>query len=128
LANPLTFSLLSPPAGLIINASSGAISWTPNEAQGSNSYLITVVVTDTNTTAINAKQLSATNTFTVIVNESNQPPVLNAIANTNVTEGATLSVTATATDPDQPANPLTFSLISAPIGMTINSGSGVISW
>src|SRR6185503_18444363 len=65
-ANPLTFSLLSPPPGMTINANSGAISWTPNEAQGSNSYLITVVVTDTNATAINVKQLSATNSFTVI--------------------------------------------------------------
>src|SRR6185436_4120131 len=110
LANPLTFSLLSPPAGLIINASSGAISWTPNEAQGSNSYLITVVVTDTNAAAINARQLSATNSFTVIVNESNQPPVLNALANTNIDEGTVLSVTAAATDADLSTNSLMFSL------------------
>ncbi len=56
---------------MTINASSGAISWTPTEAQGPSTNVITVVVTDTNAAALVNRQLSTTNTFTVAVNEVN---------------------------------------------------------
>jgi hypothetical protein len=127
-ANPLTFSLLSPPEGMTIDPASGAIAWTPTEAQGSNTYTITVVVTDDNPAAINERQLSATNSFLVTVNESNRPPVLVVPFDQVVTEETPLAISASATDPDIPANLLTFSLLSPPEGMTIDPGSGAIAW
>src|SRR5205823_1939022 len=45
-----------------------------------------------------------------------------------INEQTTLSVSASATDADIPANSLNFSLVSAPTGMTINPASGAISW
>src|SRR5262245_47038363 len=122
--NTLTFSLVSPPAGASINATSGLLSWTPSEAQGAGSYTITVQVTDSGSPA-----LSDTKSFTVTVNEVNSAPSLGVIANQTVNEGSTLTVTASGTDTDVPANTLTYSLDpGAPAGMTINASSGVLSW
>src|SRR5436190_2012844 len=71
---------------------------------------------------------STTNSFTVTVREVNVAPVLSVPADQTIDEQTTLSVSASATDADLPANTLTFGLVSAPAGMTINPGSGVISW
>src|SRR5207249_4631710 len=122
-ANSLTFALVSSPAGMIINPATGAISWTPTEAQGPRSEEGRVGETGNGVPA-----LSVTNTFTVIVNEVNPVPVLTAPADQTINEQTTLSVSASATDADIPANSLTFALVSAPTGMTINPGSGAISW
>src|SRR5580765_2710572 len=65
--NPLTYSLTGP-AGASIDAN-GIISWTPTAAQTQTTNLFTTVVTDYNSSAPPALQhLSATNTFTVVVN------------------------------------------------------------
>jgi hypothetical protein len=58
----------------------------------------------------------------------NSPPVLAYIGPKSVNELATLSFTATATDPDVPPQTLTFSLgPGAPLGASITSG-GAFSW
>ena len=124
--NALSYSLISGPAGLNV-AASGAITWTPTEAQGSNTYSVSVRVTDNNPDAVNTQQLSATNTFTVTVLESNRPPVLTLPSNQTIAEETPLSVTATATDPDLPANALTFALVSGPSGLNVAAGGG-ITW
>src|SRR5207244_858391 len=72
--------------------------------------------------------LSVTNTFQVIVNEVNLAPVLTVPANQTINEQTALNVSASATDADLPANSLTFALVSAPTGMTINPATGAISW
>src|SRR5262245_49716558 len=124
-ANTLTYSLdPGAPAGMTINASSGVLTWTPNEAQGPGNYTITVRVTDGG-----VPTLSATNSFTVTVNEVNSAPTLATIANQTVNEGSLLTVTASGSDTDVPANTLTYSLEpGAPAGLTINASSGVVSW
>jgi uncharacterized protein (UPF0179 family) len=127
-ANPLTFSLVSPPAGMTINSGSGAISWTPSEAQGPGVYTIKVVVADSNPSAVNQQSFSVTNTFQVTVNEVNTAPVLSSIGNQTVNAGAIINFTAVATDADSPPNTLTFSLPSAPSGATIGASSGVFNW
>src|SRR5262245_40094946 len=123
-ANTLTFSVdPGAPAGMTINVSSGALSWTPSEAQGPSTNTVTVRVTDSGSPA-----LSDAKSFLVVVNEVNAPPVLAAIANQTVNEGSLLTLTASASDPDLPANTLTFSLLSPPAGASINAGSGVFTW
>ena len=126
-ANPLTFALISPPAGMVIDPNNCAISWTPAEDQGPTTNTITVVATDDSPLAINAPHLSVTNTFIVTVTESNQPPVLILPANTNINELIHFTVTATATDADMPGNPLTFALVSGPPGLTVST-SGEVNW
>ena len=77
--------------------------------------------------------LADSETITVTVNELNVAPVLGAIGNQTVNELALLSFTATASDADDPANTLSFSLASGtsgavPAGASIDPGTGVFSW
>jgi uncharacterized protein (UPF0179 family) len=121
----LTFSLgAEAPAGASINASSGAFTWTPTEAQGPGTYNVTVRVTDNG-----SPNLSDSETIQVTVNEVNAAPVLAAIGSKAINEGSQLSFIATATDSDAPAQSLTFSLdVGAPAGASINASSGVFTW
>ncbi len=121
-ANGLTFSLIGEPSGASIT-SGGAFSWTPTEAQGPGSYTLTVKVTDDGTPALSDEEQ-----ITIIVNEVNRPPVLNTISNQTGFWGNIFGFTATASDPDIPANALTFSLIGAPAGAAIDANSGAFSW
>src|SRR5439155_711706 len=89
---------------------------------GPGTVTFTTIVTDNGTPA-----LSATNTFSVTVNEVNSAPVLPAQSNRTINELTTLTVTNTATDGDLPANVLTYQLLSPPTGASINS-NGVITW
>ncbi|MFO1477570.1 MAG: Ig-like domain-containing protein [Verrucomicrobiota bacterium] len=120
-ANTLTYQLVNPPSGALIDAS-GVITWTPTEAQGPGVYTITTIVTDNGTPA-----LSATNSFQVTVNEANIAPVLPVQGPQTINELTLLTVTNTATDADVPANTLTYQLQSPPAGAVIDA-NGVITW
>ena len=122
-ANTLGYALAQGPSGMAVNATTGAVSWTPTEAQGPGTYAVTVQVTDSGSPA-----LSATTGFTVTVSEVNQAPVLATIANRSVAEGTTLTFVASATDVDLPQNSLTYSLVSAPAGATIDPATGAFTW
>lgn len=123
-ANTLTFSLTNAPMGMTIDSTNGVITWTPTEAQGPSTNLVTVNVTDDG-----QPPLSAAQTFTVTVTEVNMAPVLAPPPPWTVAEGQLLVVTNTATDADLPVNTLTYSLdTNAPAGMAIDSLSGLITW
>src|ERR1051326_3510389 len=111
--------VITPLASIVAN---GVITWTPTEAQGPHVFTITTVATDNG-----APPKSATNSFTVTVLEVNSAPVLPAPADRTINELTLMTVVDTATDPDIPANTLTYSLLSAPTGAAI-SPSGVITW
>jgi probable HAF family extracellular repeat protein len=115
-----------PVGGTILNT--GRFIWTPTEEQGPGTYTFDIVVTDSGDPVLSDRE-----TITVIVTEANQVPVLNAIGNLTVTEGEPLAFTASATDPDLPANTWTFSLEDGvgglvPVGATINPTTGVFTW
>jgi len=115
----VTYQLLISPTGLSIS-SSGIISWTPTEAQGSGAYVVKVKATDDG-------GLSATNNFTVTVNEVNRPPVLNPILDKIALTNVLLTINNQATDPDIPANPLVYQLVNPPTNCIINA-NGTITW
>src|SRR5262249_14901563 len=122
-ANTLTFSLLSPPGGMTIDPALGTINWIPSEAQGPSTNTITVVVTDNG-----APPMSATNSFTVTVNEvNNTPPVFPAQTDRTINDLTTLVVTNTATDPDVPPTLVTYQLLVGPTNAVIST-NGVITW
>jgi len=58
---------------------------------------------------------------------SNAAPVLAPIANQAVNEGSTLNFTASATDADS-GQTITYSLVGAPAGASINATTGAFSW
>jgi uncharacterized repeat protein (TIGR01451 family) len=120
----LTFSLAAAPTNAVINPTSGVLVWTTTEADGPGTNRFAVVVTDNG-----SPSLSATQHFTVVVLESNLPPVLAAIADRTVHAGTLIEFTNTATDPDWPVNVLTFSLVAgAPPAAAINSTNGLFTW
>lgn len=120
----LSFSLdANALSGTDINPTNGMFSWTPDESQGPATNQIAVVVTDDG-----SPPLSATQTFQVVVLESNLPPVLSPIADRAIHAGMTLMITNSATDPDIPANVLTFSLTNFPAGAAVNPSNGIFTW
>jgi hypothetical protein len=120
----LTFGLSNAPPGASINPTNGVLTWTPSEAQGPGTNVVTVVVTDNG-----SPNLSSAKAFTVVVNEVNLPPVLAMIADRTISPGDMLIITNSATDPDIPANALTFSLDpDVPEGASINATNGMLIW
>jgi hypothetical protein len=120
----LTFSLgPGAAANAGINATSGIFTWTPNQSQaGSNTF--EVIVADNGLPPLNATQ-----SFTVTVLASNNPPILTAIANYTIAEGMTLNITNVATDPDSPPQVLTFSLgAGAATNATVDATNGIFTW
>ncbi|MDA1273734.1 MAG: immunoglobulin domain-containing protein [Verrucomicrobia bacterium] len=123
-AQVLTYEISGAPPGAGIDPASGVFTWTPNEDQGPGTSTITVKVSDNGT-----PPLSVTGSFSVIAREVNKAPVLNAIADQRIEQGRLLSFPASATDPDFPANTLTYSLGNgAPAGAGIDPASGVFTW
>ncbi len=121
----LTFSLQGTvPMGAGIDASSGVFTWTPGEAQGPGSYTFKVRVTDNGSPSLFDEK-----TITLNVTEVNLPPVLSGVpASALVPVQTSYTFTATAVDPDLPANTLAFSLVGAPAGAAIDSTTGVFTW
>jgi hypothetical protein len=73
--------------------------------------------------------LSATTSVTIVVREVNQAPVFAAIPNVRISEGSNFVFLATATDPDLPANAITYALAAgAPEGAAIGPVSGIFTW
>jgi hypothetical protein len=128
-AQTLTFTLdaASIAAGMSIDGLTGVFNWTPTEAQGGATYPVTVTVTDNGTNPVN---LSDAETFDIVVAEVNVAPVLDAIGAKAANEQAPFTLTATASDQDDPAQTLTFTLDAASIaaGMSIDGLTGVFNW
>lgn len=122
-AQILTYSLISAPSGAVINSSSGEIQWVA--AQASSPANFQVKVTDNGTPA-----LTASTSFSVTVNPvggTNVAPVVKSISDRIVLAGETLVVQAVATDANA-GQTLTYGLMSAPAGATINAQTGEIRW
>jgi hypothetical protein len=119
-ANPLSYLLVNPPAGAVID-SNGVIAWTPTETQSPSTNTIT-------TAAINSgvPSLSVTNSFTVVVREVNVAPILPFIPDQTVDELTLLAVTNTAFETDIHAT-LGYTLVNPPAGASIDA-DGIITW
>src|SRR5205823_4758835 len=122
-ANTLTFSLVSGPAGVSVNPTTGVLTWSRTAAHTPSTHVITEKVTDNGVPALSDSQ-----SFTVVVTEANSAPVLTVHSNPTRRSSDLLVVTNTATDADLPANTLTFSLVSGPAGVSVNPTTGVLTW
>ncbi len=120
----LTYSLAAgAPSGATIDPATGVFTWTPSESDGPGVFDVSVLVTDNG-----SPSLTDLRTFTVTVNEVNTAPSINPISNQSIDTGNLLSFVVTATDPDLPANNLTFGLINAPAGASIHPTTGLFTW
>ena len=115
----LTYSLDTAPAGMTIDANSGLIQWTPDNSQvGANA--VTVRVQDDG-------GLSDTQNFSITVANVNDAPTITSLPVTTASAESLYSYDVEASDPDV-GDTLVYSLDLAPIGMAIDSGSGLIQW
>ena len=117
----LTYSLTTKPTGMTISSASGLIMWTPT-AEGV--YTVVVKVSD--------GALSDTQGFTITVSKPwapppvNHAPIITSSPEDTAIVGEEYIYEVKATDPD--GDTLTYSLITKPGGMLINSTTGLISW
>jgi hypothetical protein len=115
----LTFGLVSPPAGMSINATTGLISWTPLGSQVCE-HVIEVSITD-------SCGASATTSYTVCV--ENTPPSITCPAEvTNIVWSETASGTVDADDPDGGPSALQYTLVSFNGPGTFNVGINTGDW
>jgi len=122
----LTYMLVTAPPNATISAN-GIITWTPVVAEVPSTNVFTTVVTDDDPLAANAQELSATNTFTVVVNVVHNGPSLPVQTDQFISLPATLLVTNTAIDTDSPPTTLTYALVNPPLGARIDT-NGIIAW
>jgi choice-of-anchor A domain-containing protein/RHS repeat-associated protein len=115
---PLTFTLLSAPLGMTVDATTGRIDWLPDAAQVGPQ---TVVLQ-----AADSLGGSAVQTFTVTVQPQlpDVPPAFLSTPPLLATQGQAYTYTPTI----QASGALHFALTQAPAGMTIDPNSGAVSW
>jgi len=111
--NAVTWAISGGPTGMTIAAATGVVTWS-NPTAGTWSVVATA--TDSKT------GLAGKGTYNVTITAP-VPPVVAAIT-VSGTAGKALSFTATATG----ANPVTWSIASAPTGMSIAASTGVVTW
>jgi hypothetical protein len=107
----------------------GTLTYTP-ALNAFGTATVSVQLHDDGGTADGGEDTSSVQTFTIAIRAENDAPVLAAIGAQSVHALATLTFTATATDVDQPANTLTYSLdaVSMGLGMTIHGTTGEFTW
>ncbi|MBI5779158.1 MAG: putative Ig domain-containing protein [Planctomycetes bacterium] len=113
----IAYSMAGTPTGAALNAGTGDFAWMPDYTQAGD-YVVTFTAT--------SNSLSDSKAITILVNNINRTPVLAAIGNQAVNEGALLTFTVSATDPDN--DTLTYSATGLPGGATLNSSTGAFSW
>lgn len=109
------YSLLQGPPGAGVDENTGLFSW---PAAVAGTYTISLRVTDSG-------GLTDTQTFELSVTVPNAVPVITSTPVTLAQEGSSYRYRIVATDADGDA--LTYTLLAAPAGMTIDAG-GEISW
>jgi len=139
----LTATAANSQVALSWNASPGATGYNVKSTAVNGGTLATVANVTmtgyTNTGLLNGTtyyyEVSAVNSFSESANSTevsatptNNTPVLAAIPNQTILAGQTLLVTNSASDPNVPPLPLTFSLPGAPAGAAIDPTSGLITW
>lgn len=110
-----------------VTLDSGIVTFTP-EANYNGPASFTYQVCDNGTTNAVTDSKCAEGTVNLTVTPVNDAPVLNAIGNQTLYLGNTLNFMATGSDLDLPPQTLTFSLINAPAGASIDPGTGAFSW
>ncbi|MEM7165061.1 MAG: putative Ig domain-containing protein [Planctomycetota bacterium] len=120
-SNTLTYTLDLAPTGASIDASTGLLQWTPDATHvGANPVIVRV--TDNGVGA-----LFDTQSFSIVVGDVNQMPVITTTPITVATEATAYSYDVDATDADV-TDVLTFTLDIAPLGAMVDAVSGLISW
>ncbi|MCU8017565.1 Ig-like domain-containing protein [Shewanella sp. SM72] len=114
----LTLSVVTKPSWLSFNAVTGLLSGTPSNADvGSHAVLLRVT---------DADGLTADQSFSITVTNSNDAPTITSTATTAAVQDAVYSYTFAATDVDVD-DVLTFSAVTIPSWLSFNAATGLLS-
>jgi RHS repeat-associated protein len=118
--DPLTYSIIDGPGGLIINSQTGALLWAASPDQVGE-HTVTIAAND-------GRGGVATQSFKIDVQPArdNATPLIATEPNTRIGAGETFAYQATALDNDR--DTLRYSLINAPAGATIDPTTGKVTW
>lgn len=116
----LTYTVEGLPEGASFDTETLAFTWTPDFGDA-GSYDVTFTVTDDGSPV-----QSDSETVNILVGDINRAPELNPVGNQEVTEGESLSIVISATDPD--GDGLTFSAEDLPAGASIDGATGALNW
>ena len=116
-AQKLVFRLTSGPRGMTVSEQ-GRLEWTPSIDQGASTNQVEVSVND--------GVAKVSTSFVVVVRPSNTAPTLAEVPLRRVAENGSISFTLAASDSDQPAQKLTFALVSGPDGLSVNPNTGLV--
>ena len=122
-ANELVFDVFGDvPEGAEIDATTGLLSWTPDEEDGGQTFEFGVRVTDSG-------GLSDEHMIVINVMENQKAPLFDATSPQQVIEGDVLDFAVSAHDPDIPAREIEYELEGdVPDGMQIDADTGRIRW
>ena len=117
--DPLTYSLTDAPVGMTID-DNGLVIW-PAEQTQLGEYSFTVKVEDGRGAVVEAPY-----TVNVVQQTVNGTPTITSTPSFVATIGDQYIYEAEATDPDN--DPIVWSLVSGPVGLTLNETTGRVSW
>src|SRR5690606_81543 len=116
----LAFSLPLAPTGMTVDATTGRVEWTPGSSQvGSQSALLSVD---------DGHGGTASQAFDVevVVEAQNLPPVILSTPNPVALVDQPYAYSADAFDAN--GDDVTYTLVAAPTGMTVDSEAGLVTW
>ncbi|QDU42483.1 tRNA nuclease WapA precursor [Symmachiella dynata] len=116
----VTYSILSGPGTMAIDAETGMITWSPTSGDVGG-HVVIVQATD----PLGSYDLQ-TYTLSVSENVPNRPPLFTTIPIVDAYLHTTYFYDSDASDPD--GDDLTYSLVDGPQGMAIDADTGAISW
>ena len=116
----LQFTLVSAPAGMQIEPTTGIIRWTPNGAQLGIQSVVLSVTDGKGGTAIQRFKIQTQ------IEVGNHAPLITSNPITIAHSSTEYTYSVRAVDPDE--DTLVYSLLNSPTGMKINAQTGAISW
>ena len=114
------WTVVNPPSGMSIDSRRGSIRWRPSDEQVGK-HLVRIFVLNDDGSFAGADQV-----FTIEVRALNTPPQFTSIPLTTTSTGQTYVYDAKARDVDRDS--VTYTLVSGPLGMAVNSQTGQVTW
>lgn len=114
------WTVVNPPSGMSIDSRRGSIRWRPSKEQVGK-HLVRIFVLNDDGSFAGADQV-----FTIEVRALNTPPQFTSIPLTTISTGQIYVYDAKARDVDRDS--VTYTLVSGPLGMAVNSQTGQLTW
>ena len=114
----ITYSLVSGPAGLVVDPAGGLVQWSPTQ-DDLGEYTVDILLDD-------GAGETKSHVYSLTVLNTNDPPSLSAVPDATAVEDTAFEITLVASDPD-PDEVLTYTVTAGPAAIVIDA-TGALSW